>query len=274
MERNTNVKAYEANLKMRLKELREGDPAYKLHELVFMEAFVFASELHQDKLPQRILDVGCGLGFMTKSLSKLGQEAVGIDVSEAAISLAKKEHKGINFYPESAESFSEKMPGLGITIFDQAILNMVLHSVDDQSVQKILNSVRKCIKPEGTVLILVPTEEWLVYKLIDYAQDKGMKKEPGIAWVEKMLRSNEVKLPVKIGKGEYYPEPLTIYHRSLERYGELLQASDFGVRWNTHDGITGERTHSQIIPYLDMFDYLANGALQDRKRILLMSFAL
>ncbi len=239
-----------------------------------MEAFVFAAELHGDKLPQRILDVGCGLGFMTKSLSNLGQEVVGIDVSEAAISLAKREHNGVDFYTESVESFSKKMEDLRIKIFDQAIFNMVFHSVNDNSVLDILNGIRKCIKPEGTILALVPTEEWLVYKLIDYAQDIGMDKEPGIAWVKKMLGGRQVKLPVKINSGKYYPKPLTIYRRSIDEYENLLKACNFGVRWDTHDGITGERTHSQILPSLDMFDYVANRALQDRKRILLMSFAL
>jgi SAM-dependent methyltransferase len=271
----SNKEVYEANLHIRFEELRNGsDQAYKLHELVFMEAFVFATELHRDKLPQRILDVGCGLGFMTCSLINLGQEAVGIDPSETAIELAKKEHSLDSFFASSAEHFSEIMVEHGIEVFDQAIINMVFHSVSDRSVLSILKGVRKCIKPEGTILILVPDEEWLMYKLIDYAQDQEMERSDGIAWVRKMLNQKKVRIPVRINSGKYYPEQLTIYNRSLEDYAKLLRVCNFGVRWESYDEKTKEKIGSQILPYLDMEDYVANIKLMQHNRHLLMSFAL
>lgn len=149
---------YDPNLETRLLELKRGDPAYKLHELVFMEAFTYACELHGDKLPQKILDVGCGLGFLAAFLAGLKQDVVGIDISRKAIEMAKKEHPDVSFYTANTDEFAKMMPVLGLEKFDQALLNMVLHSVDDKTAKDILIGIRNCIKPEGTVLILVPNE--------------------------------------------------------------------------------------------------------------------
>jgi 2-polyprenyl-3-methyl-5-hydroxy-6-metoxy-1,4-benzoquinol methylase len=43
----------------------------------------------KDKSNLKILDVGCGLGYLTYALNSLGHEVVGIDISESAIKNAK-----------------------------------------------------------------------------------------------------------------------------------------------------------------------------------------
>jgi hypothetical protein len=151
---------------------------------------------------------------------------------------------------------------------------MVLHSVNDQSVLSILKGVRDCLRPEGTVLIITPNQNWLVQKLIEYAQDQGMEKEPGIAWVSNKLKERKVEIPYKISSGKYYDEPLVIYNRTLDDCAEMLEATGFGVRLNSYDMETKELIASQTLPYWNLDDYTMNIALMDRQRELLMSFAL
>lgn len=171
----SNIEAYEAGLEQRLEELRLGDPSYELHRLAVTEAIAVACDSHNATGPQKVLDVGCGLGFASASLSSLGS-VVGIDSSAKAIEIARLEHaySACRFFTSSAESFPGMMPDLGLEPFDHAILNMVLHSNSDEEALAILQGTRACLKPGGSVILVVPTPEWLAFKLIDYAQGVEM----------------------------------------------------------------------------------------------------
>jgi SAM-dependent methyltransferase len=269
----SSIETYEVNLDQRLSELKRGDPAYTAHIRLVLEAIVYARQLHGVDVPNSILDCGCGLGFMTAEIAKFFG-AVGIDPSAKSISLAKAEHPHVSFYHASAESFPEKMLELNIPLFDQAVLNMVLHSVDDESALDILEGVKKCLKPEGAVILIIPTEAWLPQKLIEYAQDQDMEREPGIAWVNKMLHQKKVDMPVKIRNGKYYPSPVPIYNRAIEDYEKFLQTAGFGFKWNSYDHETGKLIDSQTLTYLDMNDYWISEQLYWRNRTLMMSFSL
>ena len=46
----------------------------------------------------RVLEIGCGLGYISTRLKKLAQSVDAFDVSPVAVKAAKKRHKGIQFY--------------------------------------------------------------------------------------------------------------------------------------------------------------------------------
>lgn len=268
-----NIEAYEANIYDRLRELREGDPAYELHTRAIIEAIVFARDyMDLSSKPRRVLDVGCGLGFMTAEFKRIGFEAVGIDPSPLSISLAQQEHSNVTFHVATAESYPAQMLKLNESPFPLAVINMVLHSVDEQTATAILRGIRKCLIPNGAVILAVPTVFWLMQKLIEYAQDVGMKREPGITWIQEQLAQKKVELPVKIRGGEYYPQPIDVFNRKLKDYALLLTNSGFGVGISTfdeNDRLVGET----VLPYWQLDDYLANYNLLHRKRAILLSLA-
>jgi SAM-dependent methyltransferase len=270
----TNIQTYERNLEYRLTELQKGDKAYELHQFAIQEAIIFVSDLKGESHQQRILDCGCGLGFTSAQLYELSEKVIGIDPSKKAIELAKKEHKYISFYQASAESFSNIMQELNLNLFDQGILNMVLHSVNDESVLNILKGVKKCLKPEGAIHIIVPTQKWLIRKLVEYAQDLEMERESGIEWVEDKIKQDKIEIPVKIRGGEYYPDSLIIYNRTLEDYGNMLRDVGFGVTLKKYINGTNDLGSTEILPFWKLFDYTMNCELKNKKRELLISFNL
>lgn len=272
-----DIKRYNKNLLPRLEQLRNGDPAYHQHFLAIAAMIVYAGDLHdheKSQCIQCILDVGCGLGFLTAMLTKLKIKAVGIDPSQEAITLAQIEHPHVQFFPETALKFAKKMHSRGIDLFDQAVLNMVLHSVNDATILEIFSGIKQCLIPGGTLLLLVPARTWLQQKLIEYVQDKDMNREEGIMWVYDQLQKKEVELPIKIKDGEPWPEPILIFNRTLDDYGSLLQKCGFGVVINNFHAETNKFLGSQIIPYWELDDYIVNIELMYRQRHLLMSFVL
>lgn len=54
---------------------------------------------------ERILDLGCGTGYLTNLIATSGAEVIGIDNSESMIAKAKSSYPGIDFRVMSAEDF-------------------------------------------------------------------------------------------------------------------------------------------------------------------------
>src|SRR6202035_4317646 len=76
-------------------------------------------ELLAPKPGERILDLGCGDGVLTKKLADLGCEVVAVDSSDPQIEAARK--LGLNGHVISGEDLPYKEE------FDAAFRNVVLH---------------------------------------------------------------------------------------------------------------------------------------------------
>ncbi|MDA1332454.1 MAG: bifunctional 2-polyprenyl-6-hydroxyphenol methylase/3-demethylubiquinol 3-O-methyltransferase UbiG [Proteobacteria bacterium] len=94
-----------------------------------------------------ILDVGCGGGILSESLSRKGARVVGIDMAEKALNVAKlhlhESRLNITYEKSSAEDFSAKYAGR----FDVVTCMEMLEHVPDP-----ISVVRACaelVKPGG-----------------------------------------------------------------------------------------------------------------------------
>lgn len=102
-----------------------------------------------------------------------------------------------------------------------------------------------------------------------------MNKEDGIKWIKNKLARKAVQIPFKIELGEYHPEPITVYNRTIDDYGRILRSCGYGVRWNSHDSKSEKLVSSRIIPFVGINELnTAHLELLNRDRELLMSFAL
>tara|TARA_B100000029_G_scaffold254934_1_gene251712 strand:- start:202 stop:954 length:753 start_codon:yes stop_codon:yes gene_type:complete len=94
-----------------------------------------------------ILDVGCGLGFISNTLSKeyTSSEITGIDLSEDAIKYAKKNFQNINFICDSIQP-SEKSFGSFDLIFAVEFYPFTRHNdlqVHKEYLKYFLNHIRE-----------------------------------------------------------------------------------------------------------------------------------
>lgn len=260
---------------MRLDELRQGDPAYELHGDAIMETLPYESEQAPETDTPRILDVGCGLGFLALKLAEWpGSQVVGIDPSNEAIRLAQREHAAtpnLQFHAVSAQAFPARMAELGEESFDRAILNMVLHSEDDDVCLEVLTGIRSALVPHGTLVLVVPGESWLTYKLIEKAQAEGLDKDVGIAWVSDMLRRRSVDLAWSIRGQPTYEGTITVYNRSLEVYGSLLSDAGFGLDVYTTDRDALNKRVTARVPFWEWNDHTKSWEMAHRDRHVLVT---
>lgn len=102
----------------------------------------------------RVLDVGCGGGYLIKLLEKKGFRRVwGIDISDRAVFLCQK--RGIKnvFVGDGIKTkFKEKM-------FDFVIADNVLEHIEDEGAA--LNEWRRILKENGRLIVLVPAFQGL-----------------------------------------------------------------------------------------------------------------
>ncbi len=97
----------------------------------------------------RVLDIGCFDGTITKSIQRLGNQVVGIDISKRALQLARK--KGLETVSLNFET-DKLPPGLGK--FDIVVASEILEHIFDTS--NFLKKIHRVLRPAGQLVLTTP----------------------------------------------------------------------------------------------------------------------
>lgn len=98
----------------------------------------------------KVLDVGCGAGLKAAYLLEKGVQVVGIDFSEAMITLARQEAPGGEFYVMDMQDVGQLHE-----IFDGLLLMAVLLHVPKKEVAATLQKLMEKLKPGGYTYMTV-----------------------------------------------------------------------------------------------------------------------
>lgn len=90
---------------------------------------------------QRILDLGCGSGQLTRAIAESGARVTGLDNSASMIDAARREYPDVSFVLGDAKDFSFDEP------FDAVFSNAALHWVKPP--EKVIECVARCLRPGG-----------------------------------------------------------------------------------------------------------------------------
>jgi trans-aconitate methyltransferase len=96
-------------------------------------------EALQPKAGERILDLGCGDGFLTQRIAESGATMVGIDSSPQMIAAARERGVDARYASGEALPFDQE--------FDAVFSNAALHWMRDQDA--VLDGVHRALKPGG-----------------------------------------------------------------------------------------------------------------------------
>ncbi len=102
----------------------------------------------------KILEAGCGIGYWVFWLSEQGHEAVGIDISDKAISIAKNYAKKNNIKACSFLNADVRTIPFKKNYFDYIFSFGVIEHFKDPS--SILSEFYRVLKPGGKIFISVP----------------------------------------------------------------------------------------------------------------------
>jgi ubiquinone/menaquinone biosynthesis C-methylase UbiE len=167
----------------------------------------------------KILDAGCGSGWLSDRFMKIYPQVWGFDISEPLINHAKKNVSGLKF---QTASLVEPLP-YEDNFFDVVILNMV--AIDVGYLPKMFENVYRKLSPEGQLLMTVPNPY--------YAEPVGEWKR---SLVDVLLgRKPKLKIknpyigPVKIER-EFHTTKITSYHYPLSTYLNTARSAGFNFK--------------------------------------------
>jgi ubiquinone/menaquinone biosynthesis C-methylase UbiE len=116
-----------------------------------------AIELLQLKGHEKVLDIGCGTGILTRRLAagldgSGPEQVIGIDAAAKMIAVARRKAAGMgNIRFETA--VAERLP-FGDAVFDAAVSTFFYHHIDLDLKHRSLAELRRVLKPGGCAVIV------------------------------------------------------------------------------------------------------------------------
>lgn len=141
--------------------------------LRLMEEYVLPSFGVENSL--RILDLGCGRGWLTNILSHYGY-AVGIDPVQSAIKRARESFPALEFRVGIAKDFFRMNEGTDQ--FELIVSTEVIEHIVDDEKQDFLTNIHSLLVPRGFAILTTPRGElWTAWKRL------GIKEQPIEQWI-------------------------------------------------------------------------------------------
>lgn len=140
---------------------------------------------------QKVLDVGCGGGILTESLSREGAIVTGIDITESAITVAKQHAQGeglqIDYQVSTVEELAENQAGQ----FDIVTCMELLEHVPDPS--SVVKACATLVKPGGYVFFSTINRNPKAFLFAIVGAEYLLKLLPiGMHQYEKFIRPSEL----------------------------------------------------------------------------------
>ena len=110
------------------------------------------NELLAPQAGQRIVELACGNGVISRKMAKLGAQVVASDFSSVFIQCAKERWTGdrIQYHVLDATQ-EEDLKTLGTNQFDAAVCSMALFDIAD--IQPIFPAVKRMLKPNAPFVL-------------------------------------------------------------------------------------------------------------------------
>ena len=151
---------------------------------------------------ERILDLGCGTGYLSDLIARSGALVTGIDNSEAMIAKAKEAYPEGDFRVMAATAIAFDQP------FDAVFSNAVLHWVTEA--RKAAASMAGCLKTGGRLVL----------------EMGGKDNVEGIVSATRAVLSRYGYHDQAAREVWYFP--------SLGQYAELLESQGFRITYASH----------------------------------------
>ena len=189
----------------------EGDP----HRIVLLNPALFT--LLPDVQDKRVLDAGCGEGYLCRKLARLSAHVTGVDYSVEMLAMARERTDpalGIRYLHGTCEHMDFLDPGS----FDLVVSNMVLMDLADY--EAALSSMHRALVDDGILLLSIchpcfttPDCGWV-------KDDEGYK----LYWkVNRYFIEGAYEQPVPPDA----EEGLILFHRTLSTYLRTLLRMGF-----------------------------------------------
>lgn len=113
----------------------------------------YINDVARSELPlitrPKLLDVGCGHGYIHQELSQMGFDVVGIEIASEVVDIARKANPDISYFCFDGNSIP-----FDDDTFDIVTAMCVMHHVPPKQWPKFLLEIRRVLRPGGVIMII------------------------------------------------------------------------------------------------------------------------
>lgn len=135
----------------------------------------------------KVLEIGCGLGTDGAQFAKAGADYTGVDLTEAAVELARKRFELFNLPGKFKTADAEKLE-FADGSFDLVYSHGVLHHTPDT--ERAVKEIHRVLRPRGRAVIMLYHRDSYNYRVnisvLRRAGARLLKSESGIRLVQRI----------------------------------------------------------------------------------------
>lgn len=168
----------------------------------------FASSFDKE---DKILDLGCGSGYITNYLIEKGLNATGIDFSSEMIKIAKKKYPKLNFLLDDFLNIEKHFDENSI---DGLIAIYSLYFIPKEQFEVMLNSLSKVLKNGGLFLFVTQIGTGEDYITTPLMTENDIKEELYVNYymkdeLEEILNRNNFNVQSFVAKYDHVEKEIT-----------------------------------------------------------------
>ena len=186
-------------------------------------------ELLGDVKGKKLLDAGCGEGYLSRYYSKKGAIVTGVDISSRLIEIGKEisEQEKVDVHLQSGNICN--LENIRNSEFDIVLCNLVLLNVScfDQALMEF----NRILHNEGILVFSIVHPafnyfgpgEWVMGE-----KNPETKRREGLYFkVDRYFQEVEYQHYWKTREGERFSRPIVFFHRTLSTYYDALRDAGF-----------------------------------------------
>ncbi|HUS12312.1 MAG TPA: class I SAM-dependent methyltransferase [Pyrinomonadaceae bacterium] len=135
----------------------------------------------------KVLEIGCGIGTDGAQFAEAGAEYTGVDLTEAAVELARKRFELFNLPGKFQTADAEDLP-FPAESFDVVYSHGVLHHTPET--KKAIQEIHRVLRPGGRAIVMLYHRDSYNYRinisLLRRAGARLLKSEKGIGLIHKI----------------------------------------------------------------------------------------
>ncbi len=175
---------------------------------------------------RRVLDIGCGNGYLTRRFRRQGaSRAVGVDASAASIRLARRREAARPTGAEFVHADAAHLRRFDDGTFDRAVANMSLMDIRDA--RGTVHEAGRLLSAGGRFVFSIGHACFE----IDARSSWSIERVPYVETISRRVQGYRCERPVRVPwrVSERETAYTTSYHRTLATYSRYLEDAGLGI---------------------------------------------